>query len=463
MSRGIKSISTLPRIAMFIAVCGVICYAAPRYANADTLTNSGVNALHLQITQSATTLLTAPPQNITLANLQSLLTLAQQYFSARKKIEEPVFKQRLENQRLHRYNDDSLYHEPQPSVEETLIAIFRQYISAHPLTNHDGNSVTSLTQLRDLLRRLGTFGDGRLSGYTWLYNSPLPVFAAQQLEPLDQHIIANSFSSADAFRKKHQYAAAEKLYKNLLTDYAETPHAASIKILLDAAIVEDYNYQATLALAKHDYEKARAALNKIIKLYPDTTYATAAQKRLDTIIPESVAYFKKQGDKYFHPEGHVGVPQTKAGEYFEKMYNADPKGPEAGYAFYYWARSLGTQGKVHQAAGMLKDFGKRFPRSDMRAKAMFLEGFYHGDQAMNQPAEGAALMDQMARLYPKDPDAPQALWYGAFYNAQSNQFDKAVKDLELLKKQYPNDRHVKNLPDWLPYFQKKLQTGGKWP
>src|SRR5690606_11466900 len=124
--------------------------------------------------------------------------------------------------------------------------------------------------------------------------------------------IQTSLASGTALCKKHQYAKAIKIYKTLLADYANSPQEASLKVLLDAAIVGDYNYRAKRALAKHDYKIARTALQKIIALYPDSNYAEAAQKAMDVTVPVAIKYYKDQGDKSFHPKGPIGVAQTAA-------------------------------------------------------------------------------------------------------------------------------------------------------
>jgi len=200
------------------AMAGISC------ANAHA-TNRVVE-LHLQITQASTGLLNQAASKTSLADLQSIVALAQKYLSSRKEIEEPLFHQRLQDQRNFGFEDAANLQEQQPpSVEQTLISVLQQYISA----NHTNDSVTALTQLRNLLRQLQTMNQGHLSGGTWLYNSPLPSFAVQNLQPLDKRIIETSTTSAAALRKKHRYAAAIKLYKTLLADYANTPHEAPIK------------------------------------------------------------------------------------------------------------------------------------------------------------------------------------------------------------------------------------------
>ena len=226
--------------------------------------------------------------------------------------------------------------------------------------------------------------------------------------------------------------------------------------------MEDYNYQAKLALAKNDYKTARFALKKITELYPETAYARTAQKMLKGIVPVAVAFYKKQGDAAFHPQGHVGVPQTKAGEYFSKMYQEDPDGPKADYALYYWARSLGTEGKIKEALAHLQDFTKKFPRSKMRPDALFLQGFLLASPGINQYSKAAKTMAEFIRLYPHHAQAGDALWYCAFYNAYGNHFKEALACLERLKK-YPKDKHQKHIAQWESTFRNKIQTGGKWP
>ena len=433
---------------------------------------SGVAALDLQVIQTSARLLHQPTSKTTLADLQSLVALAQKYFLARKKIEEPLFRQQLQSQHHFGHSDDYedqvvLGQQQSPSVQQTLITVFQQYISAHNATNHASSGVVAsdvatLTQLRNLLRQLQAMNQGHLSGSTWLYNSPLPVFAAQNLLQLDKRIIETTLSSAAVLRKKHKYAPAIKLYKTLLADYVNTPYEAPVKVLLDAAIVEDYNYQAKLALAKHDYKKARAALKKIVALYPDSDYAAAAEKAMQATVSQAVRYFKQEGDANFHPQGHPGVPQKKAALFYSSMFQEDPSGPVADYALYYWARSLGTEGNTKEALTHLQDFAKKFPRSKMRPDALFLQGFLLASPGINQYSKAAEIMTEFVRLYPHHALAGDALWYCAFYHAYGNHFKEALACLEQLKK-YPKDKHQKHIAQWESTFRNKIQTGEKWP
>lgn len=144
------------------------------------------------------------------------------------------------------------------------------------------------------------------------------------------------------------------------------------------------------------------------------------------------------------------------------MYKEDPDGGKADYALYYWARALGTEGKFKEALQKLHGFETRFPHSKLRSKALFLEGFLNGDPHVKKIDLAVQLMEQTAQRYAKSEEAPEALWHGAFYHAQLNQFTQADACLDKLKN-YSKSPRTKYVKDWRTYFQEKIQTGGKWP
>jgi TolA-binding protein len=231
---------------------------------------------------------------------------------------------------------------------------------------------------------------------------------------------------------------------------------------VDQLVIKQYFARAKVLLARHDFAGTRKMYKQIIAEYPNTDASRKAEDALPGVVPIAVNYFQKEGQVNFHPEGHVGVPQTKALSYFEKMFQEDPDGGKADYALYYWARSLGTEGKFKEALQKLQDFEEKFPRSKLRSKALFLEGFLNGDIHVKKIELAAQLMEQTAQRYPKSEEAPEALWYGAFYYAQLNQFSQAIACLDKLER-YPKSPRAKYVEQWRTYFQKKIQTGEKWP
>jgi len=425
---------------------------------------SQITTLHLQVTQTGARLLNQPASEVTLTDLQSFVTLAQKYFSTRKEIEEPLFRQRLQDKRNFGYPDDyeanaQLGQPYSPSVEQTSIAVFQHYLSA----NH-ANSVSALTQFRNILRSLQSMNHGHLSGMTWLYNSPLPPFAEQNLQSLDQQIIETSLASADALRKKRQYTSCIKTYKTLLTDYANTPHEAPINVLLDATIVEDYNYQTKLALVKHDYKKARFALTKIIELYPETAYAKAAEKALQATVPAAVKFYRTEGDKNWRPGDEFLKPQTKAREFYEKAYNEDPNGPHSAEMLYHWAEARASEkGKVPEAIKLLNQWLDKYPKNHpLRCKVTYLLGFFYGSLPIREYEKAIKLMEVVVDRWPNSPDAAEALWHSAFYCATvvddaPEGWRRGLPYLERYYKDYPNAPRWENAPKWIGRFKERMQ------
>lgn len=262
-------------------------------------------------------------------------------------------------------------------------------------------------------------------------------------------------ASAVTLRKKRQYAAAQKIYKKLLADYVDTPDATRIRVRLDDAIVEDYNYQADVAFVKHDYKTGRAALTRVITLYPGTDYARKAQAAIDKVLPVAVKFFRSQADQFFHPEGNIGVPQSKARLYYSLMYETDPEGPQADYAYYYWCEALGTEAKTQEAIKKLEQFPVKFPHSKLLPKAYFLRGFLLGAAPLCRYDEAAIWLKMVVQKFHKSQEASEAEWYLAFF-ADANGDDSAVKKwLEQLLHNYPQSPRVTAARQWLGNLKNK--------
>jgi len=437
--------------ALIVIIAATLVFCSLHCAIADTpIQNS-----YLQILQSAQPFLSPSKNKPSIVQLQSLVDAAQKYFSAKRQYEQSLFNQSQERQ----FNSGGTFSQeepfamPTPSVQSILIEVFQNAISPQ---NINAASLADLMHLRDLLRRLKTLDQGHLSGVVWLYDSPLPGFAEKYLTSINTLIIKKSLASANTLRKKHQYAAAQKIYKDLLTDYTGAPDGARIKVLLDDTVVDDYNYQAGVAFAKHDYKTGRSALMHIVTLFPDTDYARKAQTAIDGAVSVSVKYFRSQGDKLFHPEGNIGVPQSKARLYYSLMYESDPEGAQADYAYYYWCEALGTEAKTQEAISKLKQFAAKFPQSKLLPKAYFLTGFILGAAPSCRYDEAAVWLEMVVRQFPKSKEAPEALWYLSFFNAAKGDAAAIMKWTKLLADNYPKSTRASAARKWY----EKLKTEG---
>lgn len=441
MSFRFAKVLSSPALMLIIAAALLICSARGAIADAPIQDN------YFQILQSAKPFLSPAGTKPSIAQLQSLLDAAQKYFSTKRQYEQSLFNQSQERQ----FNSGGIFtQEPlpkqTPSVQSILIEVFQNAISTQAIK---AASLADLIHLRDLLRQLKTLDQGHLSGMVWLYDSPFPGFAEKHLAPINALIIDKSLASAAALRKKHQYAAAQKIYKNLLADYADTADGARVKVLLQAAIVEDFNYQAKAAFAKHDYKKGRAALMHIVALFPDTDYSRQAQAAIDKAVSVSVKYFRSQGDELFHPEGNIGVPQSKARLYYSLMYESNPQGSQADYAYYYWCEALGTEGKTTEALAKLKQFPVKFPRSKLLPKAYFLTGFLLGAAPLCRYDEAAVWLEMVVRQFKKSQEGAEAVWYLAFFADANGDASEVKKWLEQLSQNYPKSPRVTAARQWL--------------
>jgi TolA-binding protein len=293
------------------------------------------------------------------------------------------------------------------------------------------------------LRHISRFGYGQLSGYVWLYDSPFHRFAVSRLDLIDPRLIAVALASAKSQRAKHRYGDARKIYQTLLHDYDGFRQMDQIKVLLAQCIVDGYNYQFQKALAAHQFTQARGYLQKIIDQYPDTAYAAAAQKQLQKTVPVAVNYYQKVADASFHPAAKIGVPQNKAADYYARMFHEDEKGIKADVALYYWARALGTEGKVKQEVQLLQQHLKTFPQSQQRAPALYLLGFTYCNHQLRNYKAGIPLLLLVAKDFPKSAEAPEALWAAAFVLSTNKQYQQAIPLLQQLKKDYPKSPRSK--------------------
>jgi len=201
-----------------------------------------------------------------------------------------------------------------------------------------------------------------------------------------------------------------------------TPRLAEV----DDLVIKSYFAQVKVLLKKHDFTRSRALLKKISAEYPDSDASHRAEVELVRTISVSVNYYQQVADLNFHPEKKIGVPQNKASDYYEKMFNEDKSGPKADVALYYWARALGTEGKVKQEVVLLQQHLENFPKSKMRAPAMYLLGFTYCNHQLRDYKAGVPLLLQVARDFSRDANAPEALWTAAFVLGWQKQYAQAV-------------------------------------
>jgi TolA-binding protein len=389
------------------------------------------------------------------SQISSLIESAETYFSARDNYQKVLFDSitredipvyALQNAPL---AEDNFTGFTSPRTERTLLSFFQKYFSA----DIPKLTLSQLISRRDLLRRISSFGYGQLSGYVWLYDSPFHRFAVSRLGLIDPRVIAVALASAKSQRAKHRYGDAQKIYETLLHDYDGFPQMDQIKVLLTQCIVDGYNYQFQKALAAHQFTQARGYLQQIIDQYPDTAYAAAAQKQFQQTISVAINYYQQVADDSFHPEAKIGVPQNKAADYYARMFHEDETGIKADTALYYWARALGTEGKVKQEVQLLQQHLKTFPQGKMRAPAMYLLGFTYCNHQLRDYKAGVPLLLQVAKDFPKNAEAPESLWTAAFVLGSNKQYQQAIPLLQQLKKEYPKSPRAKYADKWIAKYQ----------
>ncbi|MDQ3814425.1 MAG: tetratricopeptide repeat protein [Armatimonadota bacterium] len=297
----------------------------------------------------------------------------------------------------------------------------------------------------------------------WL--SPTPDQLRTAALPSIKEIVAGIYNELLPVAIQKDGAKAVREYLRTLAQ-PKSPfyQMASTKLAsIDRIVLAQYRQEAEKAIKGKRFDDAKAAYRRIIEEYPGTDAARSAETELQRVVPVAVAYYKGEGDKNFRPNApdQFGVPQSKAREYFEKMYKEDPNGPQADHALYYWSRGLGTEGKVQQAVKQLKEFLERFPDSPLRTKATYLIGFYYGSQLMRRYDIAVEWMQQVIQKYPESAEAPEALWHIAFYLAYGQKrYQEAIPYLEQLQQKYPDSPRAKHTAEEIQKFRERMQLGG---
>jgi TolA-binding protein len=253
--------------------------------------------------------------------------------------------------------------------------------------------------------------------------------------------------------KKSGALAMRAYLRTLLTNDSSlqdivTPRLAEV----DKLIIASYFAQAKVLLAKDDFAGTRSKYKQIIAEYPDSDASHLAETQLPKVVPVAVNYYQKVADDNFHPAAKIGVPQDKAADYYSRMYQEDKDGPKADLALYNWARALGTSGKTKEEVNLLQQHLKEFPKSKVRAEAMYLLGFTYCNQQLRDYKDGIPLLLQVAKDYPQSAEAPEALWNAAFVLGWNKQYQQAVPLLQQLKKEYPKSPRAKWADEWISKY-----------
>jgi TolA-binding protein len=260
--------------------------------------------------------------------------------------------------------------------------------------------------------------------------------------------------------KKNPLAAREFLRAVGSTPGAKlTALATNALFAVDARVTQLYFAQAQSLLKAHNFGGARNKYQQIIREYPDTSAAQKAQNQFPAVTRLAVAHYKAEGAKNFQPVNHIGKPQTKSREYFARLLKEDPN---SDYALYYHSRALATENKIGQALKQLETFDQKHRKSPLRASALFLRGFLLASQKPPDYKTAVALMDEVAKKYPKSDEAPEALFYAGSYLAWQSRFGEAIERLQQIEK-YPKSIRHKWTKSFIAYLQEKQKSGGQWP
>jgi len=239
--------------------------------------------------------------------------------------------------------------------------------------------------------------------------------------------------------------------------------AAPRLVEVDQLVIKYYFAQAKVLLRKHQFDATRKMYKRIIAEYPSDPAAKRAEKEMGGISRIAVNYYKKEGDRNWNSVGHMGVPQKKSQEFYRAMYKENPDGSQADYALYYWARALGTVGKIKEEIKLLKQHLGKFPKSKIRSKVLYELGFVYAGLPINDHKKGIEIFEEVVNTYPHSKEAPESLWHEAFLFAIDQHFDKAIPLLQQLKAQYPKSLRTQWVDVWVAKYQKILKGEDHWP
>lgn len=297
-------------------------------------------------------------------------------------------------------------------------------------------------------------------------SGPFASYASFKLLDIDRVILAHYRADAQKAWREKKWAAARAGFSLIIKEYEGTTEGKKAEGELKQVIVAQYKDEAVIAFAANNFDGAKGAYRRIIAEYGDTDDATWAEGELKKIVPVAVAYYKTEADKSFRPgaEDQFGKPQTKAVESYERMYQEDPDGKQAAYAFFKWSEALGTTGKSAQGVKQMEQWLEKYPQSPLRAEVLYTLGFFLGGLPLNRNDEAIKWLKQVVDQYPKSEQAPEALWHIAFFHAWSNnRFKEGLPYLERLHKEYPQSFRWRHTEKWIKRFNEKIASGGTWP
>lgn len=286
-------------------------------------------------------------------------------------------------------------------------------------------------------------------------------YAGKKLIDLDRVILASYRSEAEKAMRENRFAAAVKVYKQMLEDYAGSPVADEAATGLRKATIGGYRFAAQEAMKVNNFDVAKASWRKIAVDFAGSPEATDANAELKKLVPVAVKFYKIEGDKNYRPDDpqQFFKPQTKSREFYEKMYNEDPEGPQADYALLHWGQGLGTEGKTKEAIAKYDLFLKKFQSSSLIPDVMFEKAFVLGSNSVRKYDEAINLMMNLVKKYPKSEKAPFALWCCAFWRSRGqHRFTEAKQYLELLRA-YPESSYAKNIEEELSKYEYFIKEG----
>ena len=315
-----------------------------------------------------------------------------------------------------------------PSVKELVSSIHNELLPV-------AIKKSGAKAVRDYLRQMSVAGE------------PIASYASTKLLDIDKTILAQYRAEAEAALRENRFDAAKAAYRRIIDEYSGTDAAQGANTSLKKVTLAQYRFEAQRALQAKKFDDAKAAYRRIMAEFPDTEDARLAEGELKKIVPVAVAYYKVEGDKTFRPgdPDQFGVPQSKAREYFEKMYKEDPTGPQADYALYYWSRALGTEGNVKQALPQLMELLDKFPDSSLTAQTVYLIGFYYAGNSVRQYDKAIEWLQQVVQKYPQSEEAPESLWLIAFIlHYAEKRYQDAIPYLQQLQRNYPKSPRWKH-------------------
>lgn len=239
---------------------------------------------------------------------------------------------------------------------------------------------------------------------------------------------------------------------------------------IDQLIIKQLFAEAQNLMNAKNFDGARAKYRQIMAEYSGTEAAKQAEEALPKIVPIAVAHYKNEGDKHYRPQApdQFYVPQVQATEYYAKMYNEAKDVPgmeaQADYAFFKWSEALATHGdeKTRQAMLQLEEHLRRYPKSEMRPKALFLLGLINANYGVNRPEQAIKYFKQLLSEYPRTDEAPHGLWITGIVHAVNNRFAEAIAAFEQLQKDYPQNPRRPNAQGFVTFLQRKINNGESW-